>query len=332
MQVRISGFQLEFSNNINLPEVFHTLESMQGKKISRYKDKYLYYTDVKEGYIVGVVLRFRANKKSISTTTDASGNLILDVTKLGTAEDNTDVSVFSLNPKTLRGVFYQYTGGLSPASLGQIWSQAHDKVKSDKIKTLTLEYSQLGTKDKSMALAKAQQECDGRFLIKVLSTPATLEFILNEFDVIKKLEINTNDALENSGKYAPNSSFIKKAKVDVTFENLSSELRNIKQYIQKVVTDNPTERDIIKIYGDLASAQDKMIYLGENIDEFGSYSFDSYVTLLPEKYWKDYIDCEALNKLLYKMKNAKSIFGVIPTNENWRIPSATTLNKLKKVS
>jgi hypothetical protein len=332
MKVSISGFELSFAKPFSLPEIYQLFESLQGKEYRHYSDKYIYYTDVKENFIVGVVLRFKKDKKSIATRTNENGDLVIDVSKLGEDEDNTEVSIFCMNPKTLKGVFYAYVGGMSVNILRTIWKAPHDTIKANKIKSLTQEYSRFEDKRKVLAKQRAESECAGFFDIKLLTTPATLAFMLAEFETIKGFEINAADALDDSGKYSPSSSIIKKAKVDVTFENIVSGYQNIKQYINKVITSTPTNSDIIKLHGVLAGGQEKTLYLGENVEDFGRIKFDTYVDWLPEELWKDYINCVAVDKLIYKMKNTDAVFGVAPQNNSWRLSSATTENKLKEAS
>ena len=112
MKVNIVGFELTFGRNITIPEVYQLVESNQGVKKNYYGDKYLYYTDVKDDLLVGIILRLKKDKSQINTK-EEDGDFIVDINTLKDDYSSTEVSLFTLNPKTLKGVFYCYFGGLS---------------------------------------------------------------------------------------------------------------------------------------------------------------------------------------------------------------------------
>ncbi|MFT4850452.1 MAG: hypothetical protein ACI83B_003009 [Sediminicola sp.] len=333
MRVNIVGFQMELGKAVTLPYLYQLFESSDAKETKFYSDKYLYFTDIKDNYIVGLVLRFKKDKKHIATHKNENGDLVVDISKLGTDEENTEVSLFCINPESMRGLYYSYVGCLSSSVLKTTWKVPHDLIKNAKIKSLIDEYSEFGKKDRLAAKKKAVNECSGHFNLKVLVTPADINTIISQYSEIKSIEINSQSAFEESGKYSPTGDFIKKGKVEMLFENIVINANSIKMYIKKLVTDTPSKSDIIRLRGKLIDGEEKTFVVGENIDSFGHYEFDKFVELLPKGLWKDYTDCAAMDKLIYIMKNKDAVFGSIPSNNDWRLESAKTANeKLQAVS
>lgn len=329
MKVNVIGFEMSFAKSIGIPELYQLLESSQGKEINQGSIKYVYFTDLIDGFIVGLVLRFKKDKMSIATTINADGELMIDIADLGKLKESTEVSIFAINPDTLRGVYYSYVGCLSSSILKTIMKQPHETLKSGNIKSLTQQYSQFGKKDNSMAHKRAVEECKGFFDLTLLSTPSDVNSLLEQYDSISEMEFNSTEALDKAGKYQPDSQFIRKGKVNVTFDNVIPNYQKISKYIKSLISDKK-EKDIIKLRGKLASGEEKWLKLGENIEDFGRLDFDNYVDLLPQEKWADYTDCEALQKLIYILNNKTAIFGIPSTDETWRLASATTENMKNK--
>jgi hypothetical protein len=336
MKVRTVGFQLKFSNNIELPEIYQIIESNQGKEIEHFGDKYIYYTEVRDNYIVGLVLRFNEVKSSIATETDKDGNLVIDISMIGDKKSNTEVSMFSINPVTLRGMYYNYRGSLSSSALKTIWKKPHDIIMKYKIKSLTDEFSQLDINKTKAARKKAIDYCQGKFDIRILSTPATIETLISQFETIEEMTFSSEEALVGAGKYTPPAqTFISSAKITTRFEKVASNLGLVTNYIKSIASNKIQKSDILKLRGKLESGEEKTLAVGENLSEFGLMEFDRFVELLPTGLWSSYNECPALNILMTKIKENTIIFGEQPTNDDWRLSSVTNLevtNFLKQAS
>jgi len=329
VKVNVIGFELSLAKGIEIPEIYQLLESAQGDEHKHGKDRYIYFTQLLDGIIVGLVLRFKTDKMTIATTKDENGELIIDIKELAKEKDSTEVSLFAINPNTLRGVCYSYLGSLSETILTNIFRKPHDKLKSGNIKSLTEQYSQFGKNDKAAALTKAQGECSGFFSLSILTTPADVDTLLKSYDVITAVEVKSKGAFDKGGKFEPNSNLIKSSKVNVVFENLSSGYTEIVKYIKKL-NSGKTIDEVIKLRGKLASGKDKWLEIGENISDFGVLEFDNYVKSLPQDKWTNYTSCEGLKKLIYLLNNKTSIFGNPSNCDNWRLPSAATENSKNK--
>lgn len=325
MKVNVVGFELSFAKGIEIPELFQLLESGQDKEHKHGKDRYIYFTQLLGGIIVGVVLRFKSDKKTIATTKDENGELIIDIKTFAEEKYSTEVSLFAINPNSLRGVCYSYLGSLSETILIDMFRKPHDRLKGDNIKSLTEQYSRHEKGDKQLALLKAQGECSGYFTLSILTTPADVETLISNYDTITAVEVKAKGAFDKGGKFEPNSNLIKSSKVNVVFENVSSGYTEIVKYIKKL-SSNKTEDEIIKLRGKLASGKNKWFEIGDNISDFGVLEFDSYVKDLPQDKWTNYVSCNALGKIIYILNSKTTIFGEPSDCDKWRLPSAATEN------
>ena len=208
-----------------------------------------------------------------------------------------------------------------------MWQPAHNKIQRSKIKDKTAELVEHRGYPKDKAAAEAESQFKGYMSVSTLTTPATVENLFEVFSSVHVLDINSKSALESAGKYSPNSTFIRKAKVYARFENAVAWYEKIKEYIRKAVPDNLSEDDIIKLVGKTISGEEKAYRIGENLREFGEFNFDNFVSKLPQKKWSDYKKCAALKVLLKLMKDKSIIFGLPPIEKTWRLPSATTMNR-----
>jgi hypothetical protein len=336
MKVKVQGFQIGFASNISFSEVFQLLESFSETKRHHHGDEYIYYVDEKENIATGLILRLSNVKSGITTKTDADGNLVVDITTLNDDQTSTEATIFCVNPETGRGLAYSYRRSSTTSLLRTIFKEAHSAVRTSKIKDLTKQYSKLDSTKSGTASKKANEDVKGNFTIKLLSTPATIQTILESYDAIDSISIGAEEALENSGVYSPESPYVSKAKLAISFTNIHSNLLLIKKYINKI-TKNRTKEDAIRIHGQLEDGVQKWFTVGDNISEFGVLEFDRYIELLPDSLWKEYVDCPALTNLMSKIDSNSSVFGDIPINTDWRLPSAKNLpniikNVIKKAS
>ena len=320
MKVNIIGFELDFASNVSFGEVYQLIESGAGKKHKFYGDKYLYFTDVKQDLVIGVLLRLKKDKNRI-TTKETGNDFMVDISELGSGESSTEVSLFCINPDTKKGVFYQYFGGLSIATLRVMWRPAHNKVQSAKIKDLAKEYREHNKYNKEKAREKAKEHYNGIFGIETLTPKATVDSIFQLVTSIKEFKINSKNAIQNAGKYSPQSSFIKKSKIELAFEQPAAWFEHIKRYIKTIMPATVDDDDIIRIVGETLSGEEKAFVIGDNLDEFGNFEFDKFVKKLPKAKWSDYENCKAMDILHNLVETKPIIFGRPSPAKNWRLSS-----------
>lgn len=328
MKVNIIGFELTFGSNLKISEVFQILESKQGKKNKFYSDEYVYYVDVKDDYIIGVALRLKKDKNSVRTK-EQGGTFIPTIDVASKDTSNTEVSFFCMNPETLKGVCYSYFGGLSTAMLRTIWQPAFKTILNAKRKAYRKELVGSGKYQKKKASELAEQKYYEKLSIRTLITKAGIDSLFDKLASIKEIEINSQNALSQSGKYETQSSFIKKSAVNVKFENAHARLQEVQEYVRKILPSKVSEGDIIRLRGEIDSGEEKKFYLGENNQEFGDFNFDEYTKKFPKKDWAKFPDCDAIGVLLKILKKDTILFGLTKPEHDWRLPSAKTVNKVK---
>lgn len=325
MKVRVKGFEMKFSNNVEIADVYHLIESNAKKTIEHYDDKYYLLTTLKDNYIVGLILRFKEDKSSLITQTKG-GKLLVKKEKLDEDSDKTAATIFCINPESLKGLFYDHIGSVSKAFIFKLWKEANDKAKKSFIKTKELELSQLDDTKKKTALKKAKETYNGNFSAKILSTPATIDNLIDQFDVISEVTFTSSEALPGLSSSANVSRFISHDKRHTKFTNLNSNLLLIKDYVKSLWSAKKSKEDALRLRGVLeSSGEDKWLYVGDNIDEFGLVTFDRYVELLPDDDWNDYLNCGALLQLLKIVKKNTVMFGHQPSSCSWRKVSAQSL-------
>jgi len=335
MKVKIQGFELSLCNGVGLPELFQLLESGQNKTMPVNNDEYVYMVDVKDNFIVGLLLRFSDVKKFITTSRGNSGELLIKVPDLTDENlDDTEASIFCINPDTLRGAFYTYRRSLTRKLLTTLLSRKHNFLKTKKLEDLKDEYSQLDPAKRKAASAKANKEITGSFNFELLCTQASIDLLLNSYDEITEMSVTAKDGLPDGGMYSPASAYVKSTSITTKFEKNKSQslVEQIKGFVRKV-SGNLGEDDAIKLYGKLESGAQAWLSLGENISEFDILQFDRFVDMLPEENedWKEYINCAATVRLINLLKIETAIFGKAPKNAAWRLPSASTENKITEL-
>ena len=147
MKVKILGFQLELAKNISVGEFYQQLESIEEQEILIHGKTHILLTDIVKDYICGVFLTYKTNKKSLATQKDKSGELIVNKATLKPGEHGTEVSVFCVNPVTLKGLFYSYSGAASPTGIQSFFRKQHGVIKRQKIKDYKNQLTDFGTKN-----------------------------------------------------------------------------------------------------------------------------------------------------------------------------------------
>ncbi len=327
MRVNILGFKLNFSQNISIGEFFQELESVEDKETTIYGRTHIPYVDVNDGLIIGLVLSYKSNKKSLATKRDADGDLVVTKSTLDPNEHGTEVSVFCINPATLKGLIYSYTGALSPTGFRQLLKKQHQRVKRKKIKDYKNEITDFGNKNVSDIKTKIISNFHGEFDMTLLTTPSDLKQILSRFSEIDKVILRAENALEQAGIYTPIDPFTKKTHIQIDFDK-KQPINKLKKIIATVF--NPyaayKQAKTFRLIGLAQSGEALELAVGENNDNFGKIDYDDYVELLPRYKWKEYTASEATNRLKKKIKELNSVFGHVP-DTSWKILSAKDIGK-----
>lgn len=324
--VKIVGFELNFSRNIGIGEFFQELERIDGKSTKLHNRTHYTFFDIKNDFIVGLVLTYTGDKKSIATHEDGeSGDLMVNKLELLSDQNKTEVSLLCLNPGTRRGLFYQYPGNLSASGYFKILQRQHNQIKRRKIKDKANEFSQLSTsKDKAKAHSKACDYFSGEFSLKVLQSPSDIKKLIENYKYISSIEIHGQSALEKFPTFSPLAAIAKNNKVILNYDKRESIMTVMADRLSELISKlNLSDQEkSLALVGDLHSGEEKRLWLGENTDDYGRLKYDQFIDTLPTEKWKDYIESNALKNLITKIDKHHVAFGRPPSLPAWKILSA----------
>ncbi len=324
-KVKVTGFELNFSNNLRMPEIYQIFESMEGKDISLSGGRSgLYLTDVIDNYICGILITFRDDKKSVVTKKNEDGKLSVIKSELRKDEHATEASVFCINPATKSGLLYTYFGGSNAAALSKIFAIAHTKARRYAIKDYIDEkVEQSQNKKRRKFREKAEEHFKGNFKLKVKVTTKDIEDLLSEFKEVNSVEIGATGLIESIPVLTPIISVYKKSRIAITISNAFRSIAhhtNIRDLANNVGGFGNDE--VFKVIGKSHSGEELARKVGDNTSEFGMLSYDDYIDKLPSTTWDDYRSCAACIALISKIKHFCAVFGHPNNLTTWKIPSA----------
>ena len=113
--------------------------------------------------------------------------------------------------------------------------------------------------------------------------------------------------------------------IDLYKESPSQE---VKKLIKNIFSPFATWRkeQTLRIIGLSLSGDALELAVGDNQNHYGVLDYDDYVELLPLVKWRNYVECEALDKLITQCKGLSEIFGVTGGDE-WKLLSAKDANQ-----
>lgn len=326
-KVKISGFQLTFSDNIKIGEVYQQLERFENQEIKLSGGRNgIYLVDTHENYICGILITFRDDKKSVATKRDEDGNLKVIKSELRKDEHASEASVFFINPITKSGLFYSYFGGSNAAALSKIFSNAHKNARKYAIKSYIDEkLSQSKSKDKSKFSEKANSLYGGKFKLTIMVTPKDIKSLLSEFEEINTIEVKADGLIDNVSEFSPLISLHEKPRI------LTKIAKQFRRKAHKEVEEVAKKLgglsydDLFKVIGKSFSGEELSRKVGDNTSEFGIMGYDDYIDKLPDDTWTQYKFCAAHNGLQAKMVKYSAVFGVPGSTQSWKIVSAKDL-------
>lgn len=324
-KVKIVGFKVEFCPRISIGEFFQRLESAENEQsILGDRDVKLYVDDV-DGYIVGLLLSFKRDRKSVITEEkDGEKKLIIEKQELKKGQHNSEANIFVINPSTLDGAYYSYFGALTHTRFERFLAKIHDKIRKEKIREKKKEYEKhdgSGMNSKK-AYEKAKEFYAGDFKFTLKISEKDIDSVLDVYEKISSLELSVTGAIPDANIFTPASNFITTTNTRVGFKapknGVSALKAHVKSLMMTVVGSNKSK--MLKVIGRTLSGEEKHLYLGDNMDFFGEMDYDRYVDLLPNKYWDDYTNSGALSAMLKIIQSKPHIFGDKP-KKGWKLIS-----------
>ena len=211
MKVKVKGFSLSFTKEVSSADFFQELERLESKEISVPGKKLFFYTHIINNLIVGLTLRYRENKKTIITE-GQNNDLEIKINKLKPGQHGTEVSLFTINPNTLHGVFYSYTGSATGNDYKHLFYKAFKSTLAQKRKDKAKELTDFGREDVKNLNKKLDQLLPQSFDFKLLATDSDLSTILSKYNEISKISLKATNALMNSGTFTPLSEISRNCK------------------------------------------------------------------------------------------------------------------------
>lgn len=320
-KVNAVGFQVELSNNINFVKFYDALKNEQNKEIIIHGTTSVHYITVKEDYIVGLILTYKNHRRSIETSKDEDGNLIIGKLQTPDGSNGTEASLFAINPSTKRGVIFTYFGSISIVKTKTLFKRIHDSLR----KTLISEYvEELEKQNKSKKIKgahkKANEHFNGEFDIKLLVSPTDIDNLLKKYKSFTKVEIRSIEGLVDSPTFSPVSNVVSSTSLDMNISsktNANLVMTSIKALLNPTGTFN-TEW-VMRIIGKSHQNEDLSLQLGENKDDYGKFDYDDYVDELPSEKWVEFPECKAMARAISTLKKFNATFG-IPTKAPTLIP------------
>lgn len=311
MKVSTIGFEIQLSKGIDFKLLCDHLVSLSDNEIKIHNRIHVPYIGMSQNYVQGLILSYRSSKKSLITERDTSGDLVVKKTELGAGQNGTEVSIFTINPITGRGVMYSYFGSLSESGYKVLFGRAHNVVRKNLIRQLK---DNSGAKGKKAAdEVKNVMGEKNTYDFKILKTPADLDKLLELFQDIGSVSLTAEDALASAGLFQPLELYAKNASISVKLDTQNHTSQKIKQVIKQVFSHwDRSKPKSFTLVGLAHGGQELTRKLGENSDDFGKIQFDDYVEILPVVKWKDFYTCKAATDMIELIRKNTVVFGPIP--------------------
>ena len=319
MRVSTLGFEIKLAKGVTVGDFYQQIEAIEDKEIDLKSRKTVLYTDVVDGLLCGIVLSYKSSRKSLITARDKDGDLKVTKNTLKKNEHGTEVSIFSINPMTLKGLFYSYSGSVSPTGFAELLKKCHDKDLKYKKSSCKDELTEFGAKPVKNVNKKISERYSGSFSLSLLVTPADLNRLLPRYSAIKSVILRASNALSDGGRYTPLEDISKRSSVIVDIDQ-NSMIGDVTDKIKKVFGGYAKQKEetVLRVIGLAHSGEELNLIVGENNDNFGRIDYDEYVELLPLVKWKEYNKCEALERLIEKIMETDVLFGKLPPNVDWK--------------
>jgi hypothetical protein len=320
--VKISGFKLNFSNEITINEFFQELVSISKNADSEFTGYTTrVYTRVINNLIVGLVLTFKNEKTKLASVSVPNGKLKVNRVELEKHQTSTEASLFCFNPNSLTGIYTHYTGSASVSIYNNIFKLADTNVK----KRLTEERINSLTESKTRgnivsAKKEAKNTYSGSFSITHIYQTKDLDQILSELESLSELEVTTELGIPDEPLFRSLSSVTKKTTQTINFLDKFRPIELLKTYLSdfvRVIDSKKDKKYALKLMGKAIGGEQANFLLGNNIEEFGSFRYDEYIDNLPIDVWDNYTDCKALSLIIDIVQKDSETFGDIKNACTW---------------
>ncbi|MBY7899344.1 hypothetical protein KW507_02045 [Vibrio fluvialis] len=321
-KVRVSGFEMQFSDGVEMNDFYQELESISKTKdinVGQYSTRV--FTRIVDGLAVGLILTFRDDKKKLATEKDSSGQLKVNRVELKEDQTSTEASLFCFNPISKCGVFTHYSGSASVYVYTNIFGQAHKNVKDRIVDQKVEEYSRGRSRGSIKTIKnRAQRELGGSFSFKYIYQEKDLDQILDNVKTLSEIEVITELGVPNEPLFRHIGSMAKKTTQTITFLDQFKAIDNIRGHLSNFIHDALGKKDkkyALRLIGASLSGQRVQYWIGDNIEEYGHFDYDQYIDDLPEEVWDKYYECSALANITGIILKSSETFGEIMSTAKW---------------
>lgn len=322
-KVKIIGFEIKPASNISFNDLFQAIKMDCGKE-GTIKNKITYsLCGERDHYMAGIVLSYKGDRKNLTTLKEPDGKLRVEKSTLRKGQYSTEANIFCINPVSLKGVIYQYSGSLSAGGFYDLLNNAHKRILKAKIEDKIQELTNFGLSKVSLRKArkKAREFYKGKLELVLLIKPLDIDEIARRLPEINEVEIKASSALDDAPLFAPLNTFSKRVSVKVGVEqpkDASLLVTSIKELTASLGI-SPKDQ-ALKLVGKNARGEHDWYYLGQNLTHYGTVKYDEYIDQLPETVWDEYVNCSALSDLMMVVRNHGPTFGPAPGPKNWPYP------------
>ncbi|MFQ1970942.1 hypothetical protein [Aeromonas veronii] len=321
-KVKVSGFEMQFSDGIEMNDFYQELELIsrnQDINVGTYSTRV--YTRIVDELAVGLILTFKDDRKKLASEEDGSGKLKVNRIELKEHQTNTEASLFCFNPSTKSGVFTHYAGAASVSVYASIFGQAHKNVKDRLIDQRIDEYSRGRSRgDIKRIKQRAQGELGGTFSFKYIYQEKDLGQILENVKTLSEVEVITELGIPEEPVFRHLGAVTKKTTQTISFLDQFKVIENLKGHLSNFIHEifaQKNKKYALRLIGASLSGQRVQYWIGDNVEEYGFFEYDDYIDELPDDVWDNYLECAALSNLSDVLKNKSETFGELQSVATW---------------
>ena len=316
LQKKVSalGFQITLNPKVTFNELIAALKLRCDEEIANGAATHVLYLDEADNYIIGSAITLKGHKKSIESRRDDKGNLIITRSELAEDATGLEPTLFVINPRTQRGLYYRNYGSPSLNSLKRIFRSTHDSIVRARLKeTVEDEYMKKPKGDEEKSKRKIQKrlkkEFEGALDIQILVTPDDLANLMKKYEKLNRCEITATEALLPSSLLTPLSPMVLESRTNLRFDNKGG-FAKVKNAVLHAFKNKHFEK--IKLIGRGFDGEDLQEFVGQVKEYYHSYTYDEFVEELPEVVWLEYTESRAMSRLLDIIAKNTATFGKRP--------------------
>lgn len=316
-KVNTSAFRMSLGPHVSFDELRATIISEESSEIRANGFGNQVLMDVREGYLIGLILTFKGDKLILGTKGQQRD---IKATRLSLRknERSTQVSLFCLHPVDGMGMLYTYHTGLSTNSFGNVMECYYKKILREKRATKKLEL--LGGKKRlSESKKKRLEEYSANlFSLTDIISNYDIDQLIQNFSVLHQAEFNIAPSVQPTSVFSPLKNFAQSIRTSINIDKENQE--GIRTAIKQIYL-NLVEKDsyrAMRLYGKTLSGKTTNQSLGENLRHFGQIYLDDFIDLLPKDKWRDYTTSLACDRLINTVKEHPDIIERPPSVESWK--------------